>query len=90
MPDKLLRADEVVWRKIDDNVVIVDVDATNILTLNSTAAFLWEQCDGTRNEKEIAEVMADTYDADYNEILEDVTETTKQLEEKGLLYWSNS
>ncbi len=85
MPDKVKRSDDAVWRRLDDTIVIIDTEGTKILTLNSTAAFIWERCDGTKSEEEIAEQMSQEFDANDIDLCKDVAGTIARFKEKGLV-----
>ena len=85
MLDRLERDPDVIWRKFDDKVVIISGEGTELITLNSTAAYIWEQCDGTRNAKDIANMMQEQFAAGIEEICDDVTIVLKKLLDKGFL-----
>jgi hypothetical protein len=87
MLDKIERDPDVIWRKIDDNVVILSHYSTEpaLITLNSTAAYIWELCDGTMNARDIAMMMQEQFTASYEEIYDDVVTVLNRLADKGFL-----
>ena len=85
MPDRMKRARDVIWREIDDDVVIIKEDGTELITLNSTAAFIWKQCDGERDAGDIAAMLEEQYTAGFDEIYTDVVAAQTRLENAGLL-----
>jgi len=85
MPGKIERVPEVIWRKIDDNVVIVKEDGTKLITLNSTAAYIWEKCNGEIDARTIATRLQEQFTASFEEIYDDVLKALKSLEDMGLV-----
>jgi hypothetical protein len=85
MYDKVERVPDVIWRKIDDKVVIIGDQGTELITLNSTAAYIWERCDGTMNANDIAKMMQEQFTASLEEIYDDVIAVLKRLGDKGFL-----
>ena len=41
-----LQKEEVIWRRIGDTIVVIKEDGLSSHTLNKTASFIWELCDG--------------------------------------------
>lgn len=85
MFDKIERDPNVIWRKIGDNVVIIREDGTELITLNHTATFIWEKCNGKMNTSAIAAMMQEQFEASLEEIYDDVITALKRLEDMGLL-----
>lgn len=85
MSNKIKRVDDVIWREIDGNVVIVKEDGSEIITLNPTAAYIWDKCSGEIDVSEIAAKMQEQFDASFEEIYDDVITAVKRLEDMGLL-----
>ena len=58
--------------EVDDDIVLYDprTDAVNIL--NETAAAVWWLCDGSRSRDEIVAEIARLYQADLEEVADDV------------------
>lgn len=82
---KMERAPDVVWRKIDDDAVIIKEDGTELITLNSTAALIWEKCDGVTDVKDITTIMQEQFTTNFEEIYSDVIAVLKRLEDMNLL-----
>ena len=57
------RRDGLVLRELPDEILIYDTETHEAHCLNETAAFVWEQCDGTRTVPEIAELARARFDA---------------------------
>jgi hypothetical protein len=53
------RADELVVRDLDDEVLVYDLNKHEAVTLNSFAAAVWRACDGTRTVSELGAKLQD-------------------------------
>ncbi len=79
------RSDELVWRVIDGEVVILTTDGHEIHTLNKVGRVIWELSDGTRNIKEIVSLICERFDISFEVAKADVLDFVKQLEDKKIL-----
>jgi Coenzyme PQQ synthesis protein D (PqqD) len=58
------RADELVVRDMDSEVLVYDLDKDEAISLNPLAAAVWRSCDGTRSVAQIAEKLEDEFTGD--------------------------
>jgi len=75
-----IQKDEVIWRRIGDTIVVIKEDGLSSHTLNKTASFIWELCDGNLEINEIAnklnerfEVSLEDAQADVHNLIEELT-----------------
>ncbi len=61
------------------------MDTSGIITLNETAAFLWEQLEADRSEEELAAALAGGFEVDEASAAADVETFIAELRENGLL-----
>lgn len=80
-----VRNDEIVWRDIAGEVVIVDQDDGTIRTLNKTASYLWMLADGTRTITDLADSLAERYEVTREQARADASEFLRELAETGLI-----
>jgi len=85
MKSTVARNDDIIWRKIEDKVVLIGKDGMAIHTLNKTAGYIWELCDGTNSPDEIAAKLCERFDVTPEEANVDVRETINKMEEMGLV-----
>ena len=78
------RRDVIVHGHDDEVVVSLPVEGATY-HLNRTAAAVWEQCDGRRTTRDIATELADAYDVEFDDALNDVEELVVWLADSGLL-----
>jgi hypothetical protein len=81
----LNRSDELVWRLVDSDVVILTADGREIHTLNNVGSAIWELSDGTRNIGEIITLICERFDVSYEVAHADVLEFVDQLTSKNVL-----
>jgi hypothetical protein len=79
------RQNEVAWRLIDgEAVVITPVDST-MHSLNDTGTRIWEAIDGQRSLKEVAQVLAAEFAVDRDRAQKDTLWFVECLAKKGLV-----
>ena len=71
--------------ELDDNVAVYDDIGQLLILLNSSAAAVWERCDGRTTVDDMVCVLAVADDADADDIAEDVRRTVAKLVELGLV-----
>ncbi len=81
----LVRDENVVWRDIADEVIIVEKDYTTIRVLNKTASFIWTLADGTRCVDDITSEICNKYDVTPEQARSHTEEFCNQLLETGLI-----
>ena len=71
--------------ELDDNVAVYDDVGQLLILLNSSAAALWEPCDGTAAVDDMVRALAAAHPDDEADIGEDVRQTVRKLVELGLV-----
>ena len=79
------RIEDVIWRRVGDQIVVISSDGLSTHVLNSTAAFIWESCDGTCGVDKIAQSLSEEFDVSYEEALVDASEIIVELISKGIM-----
>jgi hypothetical protein len=77
------RQDDIVVQELFDEVVVYDLKRDKIHALNPTAAFVWQQCDGSRSRQELAGLLAQEFQTPQADAL--VMLTLDRLEKAHLL-----
>ena len=70
---------------LDDNLALYDEVGQLLILLNTSAAAVWERCDGATTLNDVVRALAEAYDADTALIGEDVRQTLRKLAELGLV-----
>ena len=72
-------------RDLDGEQVVYVPDTHEVVVLNATARFIFEQCDGTRTRDEVLDALQGRYAAERNVLARDLDATLKDLCGKGVL-----
>ena len=67
------------WSKVGSEVVILDREMGELLRLNPVAGFIWEQLDGRRTLRQIAESIVQTFAVEVSQAQRDVQSFLWQL-----------
>ena len=74
-----------------ENIIVAEgkenIDFTNIISMNETSAFLWEQIEQKDNfdAETLTELLLDNYDVDKETALNDASELIKQWLEAAII-----
>jgi hypothetical protein len=80
-----LRREGAAAVELDDNVAVYDDVGQLLIMLNSSAAVIWECCDGATTVDDMARELAAAHPDDAAVIGEDVRQTVRKLVELGLV-----
>ncbi|MDY3141788.1 MAG: PqqD family protein [Parabacteroides sp.] len=82
---------QLTLKKVGKNYMLVEVadnevNMTNVYSMNSTAAWLWEHLDTSEQQiADIADKMCSEYEVDRETALTDITSQLQQWKEMGLI-----
>jgi hypothetical protein len=76
---------DVQFRELDDGGVVYDTSSERIHTLNVTAAYIWNCCDGTRTPSDIASELHQQTKIPLETAIRDVSEAITYFRNEGLL-----
>lgn len=77
-------ARDAVWRRYDDQVAVISLDANRVRLFNAVGSFLWEQCDGATLDSMVAAVC-ERFAVDEGTAQVDVEVFVDDLVARGLL-----
>ena len=81
----IVRSNEVVWRMLDGEAVMMSEDGSQIHNLNKVASVIWELADEKTTVKQIIEKICEGFDVEWNTAQEDVLEFIQKLVDQQLL-----
>lgn len=86
-PDRavMVQRDDVLWRQLDDQVLVLDVPRSRYLRLNRSGSVLWQALTTPRTTADLVDVLVRTYDLDDQRARADVAAFLSALSERGLL-----
>ena len=71
--------------ELDDNVAVYDDVGQLLILLNTSAAAVWEHCDGATTVDDMVRALAAAHPDDAADIGDDVRQTVRKLVELGLV-----
>jgi hypothetical protein len=83
--NRIVQAEDIIWRRIGDDIVVIKDDGQSTHILNKTAAIIWEICDGNCGIDEIATKLCERFDVSYEQARADVRETIEILTQAGIM-----
>jgi len=85
MASQITQAEDVIWRRIGDDVIVIKDDGQSIHVLNKTAAFIWEMCDGKCGINEITTLLCERFNVSFEDAYADVKEIIEKLTQTGIM-----
>lgn len=80
-----LRADDITWREIDGDLVILDLRSSTYLTTNASGAVLMKELTQERTDDELVSVLVGAYDISASQAEADVRSFVAALRDGGML-----
>ena len=80
-----LKVDDVVWREVGDELVVLELSTSTYLTLNGTAKYLWESLAGGTTIGALVQMLADRYPITAEQARTDAEAFLSALSERDLL-----
>ncbi len=77
--------ENIAYREIDGEFIIVNLKESTFHTLNSVASFIWQQVDGKTKVEEIIEMVCQEFEVDHETAQKDCLEFIGKLKDKELL-----
>ena len=75
----------VEWRRVEDEIVALDLGQSDYFTLNATGSALWNRLVEGATSEQLVQELIDQFDVDQETASRDVTDFLKSLEDRGLL-----
>lgn len=80
-----LRANDITWREIDGDLVILDLRSSTYLTTNASGAVLMKELTEERTDDELVQALVGAYEISETQAASDVTSFVRALRDGGLL-----
>jgi Coenzyme PQQ synthesis protein D (PqqD) len=80
-----LRVDDLTWREIDGELVVLDLRSSTYLTTNASATFLMKQLADERTDGELVDALAAEFAIPRVNAERDVQAFVVDLDRRGLL-----
>lgn len=84
------KAADYVMKKLEDEYLILPAgkkteEVNEVISLSETAGFIYMHAEQAENIEELAQLVADEYGTEPDEVLEDVRNVVQTLREKRIL-----
>jgi Coenzyme PQQ synthesis protein D (PqqD) len=80
-----LRTDELEWKQIDSEIVILDAQDAVYLTVKGSGVLIWRMLATSATREEIVGALLDAYDVEQPRAEEDADTFLEMLSRRGLL-----
>jgi hypothetical protein len=80
-----VNVDEVVWRDVGDELVVLELSTSTYLTLNGTAKQIWEGLVGGATREALIASLVERYGISTDQAQADVEVFIGELTDRGLL-----
>lgn len=80
-----LRTDNLEWREIDDEIVVLDAREATYLALNGSGAILWRKLATSAYRDDLVQALLDAYEVDQATASADTDAFLTELARQGLL-----
>ena len=80
-----LRVDDITWREIDGDLVILDLRSSTYLTANASGTTLMRQLTEERTLQQLIQTLVDAFDISERRAQQDAQAFVDELDEHGLL-----
>ena len=87
MPPRLSykHSPQVAWRKVDDTIVVLDLNSSLYYSFNETAAWIWEQLESKKDAAWLADKLGKEYSLPAAKALKDSEDFLKSLCKEKLI-----
>jgi hypothetical protein len=85
MPENPQPHRDVVWRRLEDEVVIVHLKTNRIYRLNRTAARFWELLNEGLDREHLERELLEEFDVEEAELRREIDSVVAELSREGLL-----
>ncbi len=77
---------DLIWRKIENNVFIIDPKKNTLYELNETGSFIFQQIINNKTDFEILDSVCNMYDVSFEEAKKDFDELVERMVRWGIFY----
>lgn len=83
--DRLVLTDRVAWRVVDGDIVAVDMETAEYLTMNGSGALIWEALAQSPTEGELVDLVVEAYAISSQQAAADVAAFIGDLRQRELV-----
>jgi Coenzyme PQQ synthesis protein D (PqqD) len=80
-----LRLHQMTWRRVEDSIIVLDLDNSTYLSVNGTGAVIWEQLVHGATVASMVRSVTDQFDVDATVAEADIKAFTEDLRARRFL-----
>ena len=84
-PELKLRADNLEWREVEGEVIVLDLEGSVYMSLNGSGAVCWRALADGATRDQVVERVTESFDVDGERAERDVDAFLAELTSRGLL-----
>jgi|SRR5665213_3269695 len=84
------RADDLVWKEIEGEVIVLDLRSARYLSLNATGVLLWEALESEKSKQQLAELLEEHFDLPPEQARHDAVAFADSCASLGLIEHSDT
>lgn len=81
----LVKNEDIAWRKIDDDAILIDMDEEEVTHFNEVGAEIWVALDGEKSVAEIIKYIQSLFEVDLDQAKKDVFAFLNKLLQKEMV-----
>lgn len=85
MAQILTRNNDILWKLIEDKVVLLDMDEARAITLNDVGSHIWTALENQRTKDELVQDVTLTFDIDEKNAKKDVYSFLDEMIKRDLI-----
>lgn len=82
---KFKKRENITVQAVEDETLLLDLASNNIHQLNTSASFIWQNCDGNNTEADLEKLLLNQYEIDAATAKQDTKNIINQLLEMRLI-----
>jgi hypothetical protein len=79
------RKSDVVWRRLDEGAVLLDLRSSEYLSINPSATVLWQRLEAGATREQLIEALAETFELSRERAAADVDAFVADCKRRGLV-----
>ena len=76
---------DVVFKRLDDRMVLIHLETNQVFELNDTGARIWEMLEAGADEDDIAERLSAEFEVAPEQLQRDLNDLLRELTSQGLI-----
>ena len=80
-----LRAEDVAWREVEEDAIVLDLHSSEYVSLNDTAAFLWSLLEKGASADELCKGLTDRWGIDAETARTDVNDFLEECQQANFI-----